>query len=301
MNTMNATPNVPSISSSAVLIDLSISAWTGRKKDKHASDKVTTDANASKGAANVIKKLLGDCAELDAVQKFAANARNTHYAMTMPWSDLGMRLCPTPLYMGTPGKRDGYQVVMGELQNEFFRLVEVFLQAYNWEMQNAQLKLGALFNPDEYPTVDSLRDKFKFRFVAVPLPEAGDWRLDIGNEAAASMREQYETFYGEQLRGAMNDIWQRVQDAVTRLVRQLDGDGRIYDSSVHAMHDLIDLMGTCNMTGDPQMLATQRKLYDALDGVTPDALREDEALRAVTKQRVDEVKQIINNLPGLGF
>ena len=141
------------------------------------------------------KKLLGDCAELDAVQKFAANARNAHYAMTMPWSDLGMRLCPTNKYIDT----NGYERTMTGLQSEFFRLTEAFLQAYDWEIQNAQLKLGALFNVEEYPSRDSLASKFKFRFVAIPLPDAGDWRLDIGNEAAASMREQYEKFYGDQL------------------------------------------------------------------------------------------------------
>ena len=78
------TINAPSIASSAVLIDLSISCWTGRKLDKRASNDVTAQNNAAKGVANVHKKLLGDCAELDAVQKFAANARNAHYAMTMP-------------------------------------------------------------------------------------------------------------------------------------------------------------------------------------------------------------------------
>lgn len=36
-------------------------------------------------------------------------------------------------------------------------------------------------------------------------------------------------------------------------------------------------------------------------GVTPDALREDSYLRAETKRQVDEVKKIIDNLPGLGF
>ena len=126
------TINAPSIASSAVLIDLSISCWTGRKLDKRASNDVTAQNNAAKGVANVHKKLLGDCAELDAVQKFAANARNAHYAMTMPWSDLGMRLCPTTKYIDA----NGYERTMTGLQTEFFRLTEAFLSAYDWEIQN---------------------------------------------------------------------------------------------------------------------------------------------------------------------
>lgn len=297
---MNQVTNAPSIASSAVLIDLSISCWTGRKLDKRASQDVTNQNNAAKGVANVHKKLLGDCAELDAVQKFAANARNIHYAMTMPWSDLGMRLCPTNMYVGK------YEKQMGELQQEFSRLVNVFLDAYDWEIQNAQLKLGALFNSDEYPTRDSLESKFRFRFVAVPVPDAGDWRLDIGNEALSVMQEQYKKFYDEQLQTAMADVWKRAHTALTKMSERLDyaddTTKKIFrDTLVDNVHEIIELMGACNITGDPTMAEAQRKLDAALSGVTPDALREDAYLRAQTKRQVDEVKRIIDSLPGLGF
>ena len=297
-------PNIstPSISSSAVLIDLSISCWTGRKLDKRASLDVTAQNNAAKGVANVHKKLLGDCAELDAVQKFAANARNSHYAMTMPWSDLGMRLCPTAKYMDA----NGYERTMTALQTEFFRLTDVFLNAYDWEIQNAQLKLGALFNSEEYPTRDSLASKFKFRFVAIPLPDAGDWRLDIGNEAAAVMREQYEKFYGEQLTKAMQDVWERAHEALTKMSERLDyaddTTKKVFrDTLVTNVQEIVDLLGTMNVTNDPHMTEAHRRLDAAMQGITPDALREDAYLRAQTKRQVDDVRKIIDNLPGLGF
>ena len=302
--------HTPSIASSAVLIDLSISCWTGRKLDKRASNDVTAQNNAAKGVANVHKKLLGDCAELDAVQKFAANARNAHYSMTMPWSDLGMRLCPTAKYVGATagsgGSRDGYERTMTGLQTEFFRLTDAFLQAYDWEIQNAQLKLGALFNADEYPTRDSLASKFKFRFVAIPLPDAGDWRLDIGNEAAASMREQYEKFYTEQLSTAMNDVWERAHDALTKMSERLDysdnATKKVFrDTLVTNVQDIVDLLGTMNVTGDPYMTEAHKRLDAAMQGITPEALREDTYLRASTKRQVDEVRKIIDGLPGLGF
>ena len=42
-------PSVPSVSSSAMLVDLSISVWTGVKKDKRASQEVEAQNNAEKG------------------------------------------------------------------------------------------------------------------------------------------------------------------------------------------------------------------------------------------------------------
>jgi hypothetical protein len=301
---MQSSPTIsaPNIASSAVLIDLSISTWTGRKLDKRASNDVTASNGAAKGVANVHKKLLGDCAELDAVQKFAANARNSHYAMTMPWSDLGLRLCPTKMYIDT----NGYERTMTELQNEFTRLTDAFLSAYSWEIQNAQLKLGALWNGDEYPSREALASKFRFRFTAMPLPDVGDWRLDIGNEAADAMREQYEKFYGDQLTKAMADVWERAHDALSKMSNRLDyaddTTKKVFrDSLVENVQEIVNLLDAMNITNDPVMNNAHRRLDQAMQGITPDALREDPYLRAQTKREVDAVKKIIDNLPGLGF
>lgn len=300
-NTIQPAPTftAPSIASSAVLIDMSISVWTGRKQDKRASEEVVTQNGAAKGVANVHKKLLGDCAELDALQKFAANARNTHYAMTTPWSDLGLRMCPTRIYIG------GYEKQMSALQQEFFRLVGEFLSAYDWEVQNAQLKLGTLFNADEYPTSDTLREKFRFRYTAMPVPEAGDWRLDVEAEAAASLRDQYSNFYNEQFKKSMADVWQRTYEALSKMSERLDyGDDankKIFrDSLVSNVKDMVTMLTDFNITDDPVMARAARDLEQALEGVTPEALREDAYLRSQTKRQVDEVRKTIDGL-GLGW
>lgn len=294
---MNSIITAPSISSASMLVELSIGTWTGRKLDKRASQDVTAQNNAVKGVANVNKKLLGDCAELDAVQKFTANARNVHYACTMPWSDTGLRLLPTKQYFK-------YHSEMTALQNEFERLTRVFLDAYDWEIQNAQLRLGALFNADEYPTRDSLTAKFRFRMNYMPLPDAGDFRIDIETEAKQALASQYESYYAKQFESAMADVWQRAYDAISKMSERLDytDTKKVFrDSLVDNMHEIIDLLEVCNVTGDPTMTDAQRRLDQALRGVTPDALREDAHLRAQTKRQVDEVKRIIDNLPGLGF
>ena len=290
---------VPSISTAAMLVELSIGTWTGRKLDKRASQDVTSQNNADKGVANVHKKLLGDCAELDAVQKFTANARNVHYACTMPWSDTGLRLLPTTQYFK-------YHQEMTALQNEYQRLVQAFLDAYSWEIQNAQLKLGALFNPDEYPTADSLTSKFRFKMNYMPLPDAGDWRVAIGDETEQALRSQYEGYYAQQLQTAMGDVWRRAHDALTKMSERLDyaddNTRKVFrDSLVSNVTDIIELLGACNVTNDPVMATAQRDLDEAMRGITPDALREDPYLRAETRRKVNEVKRVIDNLPSLGF
>lgn len=289
-------PSVPSISSSAMLCELSISQWTGRKKDRRASDDVTRDNNAAVGVASVNKKLLGDCAELDAVQKLTGNIRNMHYSMTMPWSDTGMRLVPTAQYFK-------YHQQMTALQAEWERLVQTFLDAYDWEISQAQAKLGDLFDRDEYPTVSALTNKFAFRLSYIPLPDAGDFRIDIGNEAMEQVRSHYQDYYSRQLANAMNDVWQRTHKALSAMSERLDyADNEtkkvFRNTLVDNVVEIIDLLDVCNVTGDSQMSALKTKLDNAMRGVTPEALRDDEYLRRDTKRAVDEV---IAQLPSIGL
>lgn len=289
------TVNVPTISSSAILVELSISVWTARRLDKTASRAVTANNNAASGVANVNKKLLGDCAELDAVQKFAANARNLHYSMSMPWSDMGMRLVPTTMYLSK------YAKTMSELEQEFYRLVNVFLDAYQWEIGQAQVKLGDLFNPDEYPTTDAVRNKFRFQLHEMPVPDVGDFRLDVSNEAMNALADKYKNYYTTQLNNAMGDLWQRTHTALSKMSERLDyADGEtkkvFRDSLVDNVVEMVELLDTFNITGDTQMSAMKARLEDTLRGVTPDALREDGYLRAETKRAVDD---IIKSLPSI--
>jgi len=284
------TPQVtaPSISSAAMIVDFNASVWTARKKDRKASEDVTDANHADKGVANVSKNLLGNCAELDAVQKFAANVRNRHYSMTMPWSDNGSRLLTTAQYFK-------YHEAMTDLQQEFYRLVEEFLQVYEWKIMEAQAKLGDMFNRDEYPTRAGLESKFAFRMAYIPLPDSGDFRIDIGNEGMVQIQTQYEAQYAAQIKGAMNDVWKRLHDNLTTLVRQLDVDekgkgNRLFDTVFDGALALTDMLRTCNVTGDSQMEAMRLKLEQAFttnnQPVNLHQIKNSPTLRANTQEKL---------------
>jgi len=291
---MNANTQTNAISTSAMLVELSISTWTGRKLDKTASTEVTTSKRAIKGAANVNKKLLADCEELTAIQKFAANCRTAHYECTMPWSDMGLRLLPTTKYFD-------YHEKMTGLRAEFDKLVDKFIEVYDWEIAQAQVKLGGLFNASEYPDKEQIRAKFRFNMFYMPVPDAGDWRLDVNNETLHDLTTHYSSYYESQLNNAMRDLWGRLHNVLTRMSDRLDYSDnqtkKIFrDSLVDNVMEVVEMMKSCNITGDTQMTAAAQKLESVLLGVTPDALREDDYLRYETKQKVDEV---IRGLPSL--
>jgi hypothetical protein len=277
----------PSISSAAMIVDFNASVWTARKKDMKASDDIAAMNGADVGIADVRKKLLGNCDELIAVQKFSANVRNIHYSMTLPWSDNGSRLLTTQQYFK-------YNEVMSQLQTEFHVLVDSFLQAYQWEVSKAQAKLGAMFNRDEYPTSDAIRDKFRFRVSYEELPDGGntgDWRLDLPHEAMQTLRTNYANSFDLKINSAMSNLWHKLHDNLVTLVRQLDvneeGKGnRLYDTVFDRAIELVSMLGTCNVTKDSQMEAMRRKLEDAFYGLNLDQIKNSPSLREDTRSKL---------------
>lgn len=298
MTNVNVAPQVdtPSIGSSAMLVDLNIRMPMFRKKDKHASTEVTDQNFARKGAAVVNKNLLLGCDELVSIHKFTNNTRNSHVSMTLPWSDSGPRLLTTDAYFK-------YHPLITGKQNMFYSLRDRFDAAYPFHVSRAHARLGNLFDPSDYPPIDVVRAKFSFKVSYIPLPDAGDFRVDVGNEQKQILKDHYSEYYNTQLVSAMDDLWQRTYKVLSSMSERLDYSGddkkKIFrDTLVDNVTDIVELLSVCNVTKDSQMEAMRLDLEDTLRGITPDALRQDSYLRAETKRAVDKV---IKSLPSLGM
>lgn len=296
---VNEPSSIISIGSSAMLTDLSIRVYSGRKKDKKATALLNQQNRASKNAALVTKRLLGHCPELVDIQKFAARVRNeTHYALTLPWMDSGMRLIPTELYLEHKAKIDSHKA-------EFDGMVATFLNVYRTAISTARTELGYLFNMEDYDSLEKVAGKFEFRAVWMAIPEPGgvsdDFRLRIGQQAADQLRQHYHDAYGDAVNRSMVNLWQRLHEALTGLSDKLDTAGvvagkRIHASKVDALHDLVDMLKSLNVAQDPELEAMRIKLQQELRGVTPEALKEDDAFAAHTKTVIDNA---IKSLPSL--
>jgi len=268
----------PNLASSCIQIDFSAGTWTGRKLDRKASDEVEIQNRAHPRMANVHKKLLGDCQELIAIRKFVGNVRNSHYRMTLPWSDMGLRIIPTTKYFD-------YHKQMTEYQNEFYKMLDKFLGVYDWAVIQAETTLGDMFNKNDYPSVDTLRAKFNWRLSYIPMPDAGDFRVDIGNEQADAIREQCAEYYSTMFHQAIQEIAEPLKNMSERLDYSNGEDKKVFrDTLVSNVVTAIDLLG---VTTDPKFVKIKQELDHAFTGITPDALREDPYLRRTTKQAVD--------------
>jgi len=276
-----------SIASSAMLVEMSLSVWTARKLDKKVSEEVNTSKSASKTAARVNKNLLADEPKLEAITSYAAACRNWLNRVTLPWSDNGLRIVTTAQFLDFKRELD-------ERQQEFDRLVADFVQMYPTLISAQAFKLGGMFSRDEYPTPESIAQRFGFRYTFLPIPESGDWRVDIDAQAKRELSEHYAAEYQRRVEQSMRDVWGRVRDAVQHMsdVLTVDESGkgkRLHESVLNRTVELCDMLKYLNVTNDAELEAVRVSLERALFGVTVDDLRKQPTVKQDVKARVDEI------------
>ena len=289
-----STIDVTTIASSASLVDMSISQWAARKKDKRASAEVAYANNAETGIANVTKDLLADSPELKAIKDMTSAIRVFHQDMTFPW---GMHnLLPTSRYFD-------YHKRITEMFQKWDGLVSEVLASYEWQLAHTHAladKMGDVFTPDEYPTVDEVRSKFSYRLGYYPVPR-NDWRVEMNQAGLTQMQEQFSDYVENNVKGMFTRVDDQLLKPLQTMSKRLDytdnEDKQVFRNTlVTNLVEMIDTLEQVNVTNDTELAETRMQLVEALDGVTADGLRDDAYLRRETKRKVDD---LIKNLPSL--
>lgn len=283
------------IQNSAMLVDLNISVWTGRKMDKKVSDEIDAAKNTKAKGGNYHKKLLAGTQKLDNLQKLVGMIRTWHYAQTLPWSDGGSRLLPMKNFFD-------YKAILNDYEDQFNDAVSSFLADYPTLVSAAAFQLGDLFDAEEYPVVDKLEGKFKFKYVFLPVPEVGDFRIDVSEAGKAELQEQYQKFYDDRLNEAMKDTWERLHEClkhmsdklsnaeVPRETKEGPNHTKLFrDSLITNANELCELLTKLNVTNDVKLEKARQALEAAINGTRADDLRKSDELRLQTKAKVDEI------------
>jgi hypothetical protein len=281
------------IATSAMLVELSISCWTARKLDKRVSNQVDAENSTRVRAGNYHKNLLAGTQKLENIVKFAANARAWHAFNTLPWSDKGMRLLPMANFLT-------YKERLNELDSEYNALVQDFLVSYPDLVSAAAFQLGSLFDRNEYPEVDDIAGKFRFNYVFTPVPTAGDFRIDINEQAKAELEERYQNDFDDRIKGAMKEAWSRLHECLSHVSERLEDNGEegkrkvFRDSLVGNAHELVDMLKILNVTQDAELERARVMLAQTFNGLDPKDLRDSEHVRKDIKTEVDSILSKFN-------
>jgi len=267
------------LNSVALLCEFSASVWTARKLDRKKSDEVVQGAHAqSKGAARVNKNLLAGRPELDEIAALVTEARTFVYENTLPWSNSGQRLIMTK-------RLPKFDQRIRDYEDKFNEKVDAFVDVYPTLITAQAMALGDMFDRNEYPSAASIRERFAMSCEYLPVPAAGDIRVDIGNQALDELRERLEHTSNTRVKAAMAEINEKLVTHLQRMADRLTTDTddktgepkarKFTETLVSGAFELCDLIQDYNITGDSTLAQARKTLEEKLAGVTVVTLRDD--------------------------
>jgi hypothetical protein len=276
-----------------VLCEFNASVWTARKLDRKKTDDVVTGSGAtSKGAARVNKNLLAGRPELEEITRLVTEARNYVYDNTAPWSDAGQRLL-------VAARLPKFDARMEEYKGRFDSTVTAFVDVYPTLITAQALALGDMFNRAEYPTATDIAHKFAMECAYLPVPTAGDLRIDLVNDIQDDLRARLKKMETARVDKAVADINEKFIGHLKRMADRLTTDTdpktgepvgrRFTETLVSSAFELCDMVGDYNINGDPELLSARRRLEDALSGVTVVKLRDDPVKREEVRYTVSSI------------
>jgi len=281
-----------------MLVTISFTALGMTRTDKDASEAVTVDNHAVKGAARVVvSRLPGADAHHKAITSVQREAKDIIDKHTMHF-ERDWRLLPNRRFEALVGELAGVKA-------KFDKAMVSLEQNASTIINRAHANKGA-FNidvPSEQELIQSYSMETEFR----PVP-AGDHFRGLPDSTARKLAARLDNRIAENVAAAQNDILDRFRAPVKNFIERMKAydereremaagkdPGRIgvfRDTVVGNIRDLYNVLKSFNVTDDERLKELGEQV-EALAHVNPDDLRKSDSIR---DQAVERAKQIAGNL-----
>ena len=282
-----APTHTPNIADRAVLVNLSISQWSAAKSDKKVNREVAQNHGSAEDMGNYRKQLVGKQAVKNYTQ-IATEIRAEFYRLTLPWSDTGERILTSKAYFDFSAKFRKDQMRLEQAWDEFCAI-------YPQLVTEARTLLNGLFDSQDYPDAHQIRGKFSIKLDVKPVPQAADFRVNLGDDEVNRLRAQITADAQQATRRAMRDVWDRMREVIEKISERCklyDPDNAkahpLHDTTVTNISDLLEIIPALNLTGDADVEAFAQQMRD-LTKYTPEQLKHTEYAREDTAKRADEI------------
>ena len=173
-------------------------------------------------------------------------------------------------------------------------LVDQFVNALPMRVSEARLRLGALFDPQDYPTPGVARAafRFQFRYLSTDIPAVlGMISQGLMTRERAKVVAEISA-EAEDIKLAMRQSFaDLIEHAAERLGTRPDGKRMIFhDSVVKNLEGFFALFNQRNVVGDQELAQLVERARQTMQGVTPDALRKGGDLRASIRDAFSNMK-----------
>jgi len=284
------------ISERAMLVSLSIKGvWSAVAEDERISQEVAQRYAVSAEVGRYMKKIC-DPKKVPSLKKFNSTRNelyNLHRELTLPWDDHGTRLLPAAMYFDYMAKVQAAKTAMEEAYEEFLREIPA-LKA------QARRDLNGLFREEDWPEPDALRRRLSIRIKVMPMADANDFRVKLGAEEEAKIRQQVNQEVFQTLANSLLDLVRRLKTCVEDMHDRIGSyktDSpvtgktikRFTDSAVNNLREMVEIIPKLNVLGSPEIDSLVQEIRNSLCRYDAQDLRDNYLLRRQVVKGAGEV------------
>lgn len=201
----------------AMLVSCTVGTFGLSKKDGVATNLVENEYEMEKDSTSVSKKLFRP-GVWKGVTNVISQARKYHLLATLPWSDQNnMRLLNSMDFFT-------YSERMRAFDSQLGQAVREVLGKWEHHMEDSKKYLGKRFDASLYPSPNQVEAKFYLKVSVFPIPDAGDFRVDLAQDEVDRIKAQIEAQHKDSFSAAVRSCWMRLAEVIEPFMARLETD-----------------------------------------------------------------------------
>ena len=293
--------HIVSLATSSMLVSVDVSIWTATKQDRGISDEVTAMKKAELGTAKVTKYLFAKNPKHHRIVKLRQLILKWLKQSTYRWNN-AQDLLPTV-------DLEKFKAEYEKYESEFNTAVEDFLENYQTLVSDEAFKQGDMFDKNDYPSIEVLRQKFNMRLYVAEVPSQ-DFRCQVSQDTANDLKAEYQQQADDIVKTVVNDQCNRIVDvmrSISHCCGMIEGTDKhgnpvhkkraIYDTTFQRAKALANTIKNFKPIDNEQSNMLQGAVDDlekVIGGVSTDILRDSDSTRAEVKQGIDDILSKFN-------
>lgn len=185
-------------------------------------------------------------------------------------------------------------------EKELAALVDALVAVYPSQVTAEASRLGPLYNPNDYVSVNELRSRFRFGYtwMAFGVPEElKQFDIRIYEKALAKSQETWREIEANGVLLLRENISELVGNLVTSLTPKEGGEKRkFFASTVENIAQFIETFGRRNICKDVMLDEEVEKLRKAVSGLDLKAMSTDVGLREKVKAQMEKARGSLDAL-----
>ena len=263
----------------------------GNSKKLKESQFSALDADKKMIHAN---KVLLDSKELKAIANADGELRTFLDTYCLPHPNRAVKIVPFEKVVEIADVCDRYQE---RRENE---LIPAFIKAYPRLCEQAEKRLGKVYNPADYPDVKYMLSKFRFRYQFLNFGTVPAELRELKKELYRSEQKKAREVVAEAAEGIIQVRRAMFLKLVEHLKDKLTPDGekeKIFrDTTVTKLQEFVDSFDVYNVANDEEGAALAAKIRGLLEGKNPDQIRTNESFKEKVLREVGKVSEELGTL-----